>query len=351
MQENQTLIYKAYTAGTPIPGETLLIESRPFNTEAEPPLGGITVKNLYLSFDPYQRNQLRLPTNPGTYSRPWVEGSPAEVLGISSVIKSDNPRFKQNDLVIGFVAAGEYSAVSEALAAESRVLPEVEIPLPTLLNILGVPGMSAYVSFMEYVPEPREGKTLYISAASGAVGQIVGQLGKIHGMRVIGSTGSDEKVKFVVNELGYDAAWNYKTEATAEALARLAPEGLDVYYDNVGGEQLETALTCMKDFGTIVVSGMISQFNIPDPERYGVKSLMHIVYKRLTLKGFVCSDGHLLAKYFSSFEKDMIKWVSEGEIKTRENIVAGIANAIDAWVGMLSGDNFGKTVLRLDHDV
>ncbi|TGJ80286.1 hypothetical protein E0Z10_g8468 [Xylaria hypoxylon] len=351
METNQTLIYKAYTSGTPVSGETLLIESRLFDTKAEPPSGGITVKNLYISLDPYQRNQVRLPNDRGTYSRPWVEGCPAEVVAISSIIKSDNPRFKPNDLVIGFVASGEYAAVSEDLAAGSRVLPEVDIPLPTLLNIIGVPGMSAYVSFMEYVPEPRAGKTMYISAASGAVGQIVGQLGKMYGMRVIGSTGSAEKLDFVVNELGYDAAWNYKTETTADALARLAPERLDVYYDNVGGEQLETALTYMKDFGTVVVSGMVSQFNTPDAERYGVKSLMHIVYKRLTLQGFVCSDGHLLAKHFDSFEKDMIRWTTEGKIKTKENVVTGMSNAIDAWLGMLSGDNFGKTLLKLSDSV
>ncbi|KAI0100986.1 putative zinc-type alcohol dehydrogenase-like protein PB24D3.08c [Nemania sp. FL0031] len=351
MQTNQTLIYKAYTSGTPVPGETLLIESRPFDTEAEPPSGGITVKNLYISLDPYQRNQIRLPTNPGTYSRPWVEGCPAEVVAISSVIKSDNSRFKPNDLVLGFVAAGEYAAVSEELVAGSQVLPLIDIPLPVLLNIIGVPGMSAYVSFMEYVPQPRAGKTMYISAASGAVGQIIGQLGKMHGMRVIGSTGSAEKVDFVVNELGYDAAWNYKTETTADALARLAPEGLDVYYDNVGGEQFETAITRMKDFGTIIVSGMISQFNTPDEERYGVKSLMHIVYKRLSLQGFVCSDEHLLAKHFASFEKDMLRWTAGGKIKTKENVVIGLSNAIDAWLGMLSGDNFGKTMVKLSDNV
>ncbi|KAI1460207.1 putative zinc-type alcohol dehydrogenase-like protein PB24D3.08c [Annulohypoxylon moriforme] len=350
MHPNKVLIYKKYTPFSPIPGETLAVESRPFDPTAEPSPGGITVKNLYLSLDPYQRGQIRLPTDTGTYSVAWVEGEPAVVNTISKVLKSDNPRFKPDDLVLGFCPAGEYALIPAPLLAGSQVLPStgLDIPLQTIIAVLGIPGLSAYVSFFEYVPEPREGKTMFVTAASGAVGQIVGQLAKMHGMRVIGSTGSAEKVDYVVNELGYDAAWNYKAERTAEALDRLAPEGIDVFYDNVGGEQLETALTKMKDFGRVVASGMVSQYNYPDQEKYGVRTLMNIVYKRLTVTGFICSDAHLLAKYMPQFVNDMVTWVSQGKIKTREEVVVGLDNAVNAWIDMLDGNKFGKMVLKIE---
>lgn len=255
MQPNKSLIYKKYTPYTPQPGENLCIEPRPFDEDAPTPPGGITVKNLYLSLDPYQRGQMRLPTDAGTYSIPWVEDEPAVVTTLSTVLKSANDGFKPGDLIYAMASAAEFAAIPADMIPLARVLPPlpdgVNIAPQTVIGALGVAGLAAYVSFLEFVKEPRAGKTLFVSAASGGVGQIVGQMAKMKGMRVIGSTGSPEKVDFVVNELGFDGAWNYKAETTADALTRLAPEGLDVYYDNVGGEQLETALTRMKDFGTI----------------------------------------------------------------------------------------------------
>lgn len=262
MHPNKTLIYKSYTPYYPVPGEHLVVESRPFDPAAPPPPGGITLKNSHLSLDPYQRGQMRPPGATGSYSIPWVEGEPAVVTTIATVLQSDSPAFRSGDLVLAMATAAEYASVPAEMVpiVRSMNLPGAgsEIPPEKLLGALGVAGLSAYVSFKEFVKEPREGKTIWISAASGGVGQIVGQLAKMHGMKVIGSTGSDEKVDYVVNELGFDAAWNYKSEKTADALTRLAPEGIDVYYDNVGGEQLEVALTRMKDFGNIVSSGMIS---------------------------------------------------------------------------------------------
>ncbi|KAK7747078.1 hypothetical protein SLS62_009234 [Diatrype stigma] len=351
MHPNKSFIFKRYTPYRPVPGEHLTVESRPFDVESDPPVGGITVENMYLSLDPFQRGQIRLPTDQGTYSARWIEGNPAVVKAISTVLKSDHPRFKPGDLVSGFADAAEYVAIPAEVAAIFQVLPAlpqgIDISMPTITNALGVPGLAAYVSFFEFVPEPRAGKTIFVSAASGGVGQIVGQLAKMHGMKVIGSTGSPEKVSFVVDELGFDAAWNYKTENTGSALSRLAPEGLDVYYDNVGGEQLETALTRMKDFGNIVSSGMVSQYNYPEEEKYGIRTLMNVFLKRLTINGFICSDEHNLAKYMSSFTTDMVTWIAQGKIKTREEVVVGMENAPCAWVKMLDGDKFGKLVLKV----
>ncbi|KAK8108191.1 uncharacterized protein PG998_010204 [Apiospora kogelbergensis] len=335
MERNKTLIYKQYTPLKPVPGEHLVVEDIPFDPKRAPTPGGVTVKNILLSLDPYQRGQMRTLEDQRTYSQPWVEGRPAVVTALSTVLETDHPGFRPGDRIIGFADAAEYADVP-ALAPEK------------VLGVLGVPGLAAYVSFFEYVPAPREGKTMLVSAASGAVGQLVGQLGKMHGMKVVGSTGGPDKVAFVTQDLGFDAAWDYKTEPPAEALARLAPEGLDVYYDNVGGELLETALGHMKNYGTIVASGMVSQYNIPDQEKYGVRSLMNIVFKRLSVYGFICSDPQHLEKHGPAFGRDMLTWIAEGKIKTKEEIVHGLDSAPDAFGRMMRGDKFGKMVLKVD---
>ncbi|KAH9893795.1 putative zinc-type alcohol dehydrogenase-like protein PB24D3.08c [Xylariomycetidae sp. FL2044] len=357
-QSNKALVYKHYTNHTPVPGDHIAVESLPFDLDATAPQGGITVKNLYLSFDPYQRNQIRLPTAGGSYSPPWVEGESPLVYALSRVLKTDNAGFQPGSLVLGFAAAAEYARVpsdvvegthSPSMTATLALPPleGVDMPLYKLLNVLGVPGLSSYVSFLEYVPEPREGKTMVVSAASGAVGQIVGQLGKMHGMRIIGSTSSVEKLDFVIRELGFDGAWNTKEETTADALVRLAPGGVDVYYDNVGGEQLETILGRMNDFGSVVMSGMVSQYNLPDSEKYGVRTLLNIVFKRLSVNGFLCTDKHLTTKYMASFPTDMITWVAQGKIKTREDVVVGMDKAAETWLRLFSGDKLGKLILEV----
>ncbi|KAI0417200.1 NAD(P)-binding protein [Xylaria grammica] len=338
MHPNKTLIYKEYTPHLPVPDKHLVVESRPFDPEADPPPGGITAKNQYLSFDPYMRGQMRLPDDTATYSMSWVEGEPAVVTTLSTVLKSNHPAFRPGDLVSAMADAGEFAAVPAHLATITRAHPPpppgVTITPTTLVGALGIAGLAAYVSFFEFVPEPRANKTLFVSAASGGVGQLVGQIAKMHRMK----------------ELGFDAAWNYKAEKTSDALARLASEGLDVYYDNVGGEQLESALLAMKDFGTIVESGMASQYNKPIEDNYGVKTLMQIVFKRLKVVGFICSDQHLLDKYLASFGVDMGRWLAEGKIKTREEMMIGMDNAPEAMIRTWQGDKFGKMVLKIDEE-
>jgi len=226
----------------------------------------------------------------------------------------------------------------------------VDIAPATLIGALGIAGFSAYISFYEFVKEPRAGKTFVVSAASGGVGQVVGQIARLHGMKVIGSTGTPEKVDFVTKELGFSGAWNYKAEKTRDALNRLAPEGIDVYYDNVGGEQLETAITFMKDHGTIVSSGMVSQYNKPDEEKYGIRTGMNFFLKRLTINGFICSDPQHLEKYLPTFGNDMVTWIAEGKIKTKEEVVTGIDKSPEALIRMWRGDKFGKMVVKVDED-
>ncbi|KAI8954034.1 hypothetical protein F4801DRAFT_70590 [Xylaria longipes] len=352
MPPNKSLIYKKYTPGWPVPGEHIAVENRPFDLEAAPAPGGMTVRNLYLSLDPYARGQMREPNSSATYSIPWVESEPAVLTAFSTVLKSDNPTFEPGTYVYVMTHAAEYASLSAEFAAMSVPLPPlpdgVDIQPPAILCALGVSGLAAYVSFFEFVKRPQcHGKTMFVSAAAGGVGQIVGQLGKIHGLKVVGSTGSDDKVDFVVRELGFDGAWNYKTEKTSAALRRLAPEGLDYYYDNVAGEQLEAALAHMKDFGTIISSGGISQYNKLENEIYGVKTLHYFFLKRLSMHGFICSDPPLLSKYMATFGEDMVRWLVEGRLKTKEEVIQGIENAPEAYIKMWKGDKFGKLVLQM----
>jgi len=194
--------------------------------------------------------------------------------------------------------------------------------------------------------EPKAGETVYVSAASGAVGQIVGQIAKIKGCRVVGSAGSDEKVDFLLNELGFDAAFNYKTAATlGTGLRETCPDGIDVYFENVGGAMLDAVLMNMNPFGRIAACGMISQYNLKEPE--GVKYLGLVVGKKIRIQGFIVSD-HLDRQ--AAFRSDVGRWLKSGELKYREDIADGLDNAPTAFIGMLKGENLGKQVVQIGTD-
>lgn len=263
MVPNVGLIFKKVPEAFPVIGEHLDVETRQFDLNTEPPEGGLTVKNLYISFDPYQRGCMREPDN-ATWAPPFAPGQPIISGAVSKVLKSAVLDFQTGDLVWGMVGAEEYSVVPPFLLPFVRKLQN-PLGLDTVLftGALGTAGLSAYASFYE-IGKPQKGHTIFISAASGGVGQVVGQLAKMEGLKVIGSVGSDEKLKFIIDELGFDAGFNYKKENVSEALQRLAPEGLDIYYDNVGGETLDAALAVMKDFGRIGTYPLSSQ---PSPRR------------------------------------------------------------------------------------
>jgi hypothetical protein len=207
-----------------------------------------------------------------------------------------------------------------------------------------MPGLTAFSSFYD-IGQPKSGETIFVSAASGAVGQLVGQLAKHEGLKVYGSVGEDKKLAFITEELGFDGGFNYKKEKTADALKRLAPDGVDIYYDNVGGEQLDAALAVMKVFGRVVCCGMISQYNLKPEERYAYKNIGQLVPQRLTMRGFIQGDPNMGPKYTEEHQEKMQKWLSEGTFKSKISTTVGIDNAIDGFLGMLKGENFGKAVL------
>ncbi|KAI0025584.1 hypothetical protein F4780DRAFT_768354 [Xylariomycetidae sp. FL0641] len=356
MQANKTLMYNQYTPRWPQPGTHLTVEARPFDAAAPPPPGGVTVKNEYLTFDGYIRGQMRPAAEAAaSYSTAWTVGSSGLVAALATVLRSDHPAYAPGDRAFFVTSASAYAAVGAEAAGAAAVFPRLppsSLPLgpAQIAGVLGVSGLSAYASFFEYVPAPRAGRTLVVNAAAGGVGQVVGQLGKLQGMRVVGSTGSAAKAAWLVDELGFDGAWDCSKEDTAGALERLAPEGVDVLYDNVGGEQLETTITKMKDFGTIVISGQISQYNKTLEETYGVRTLMQAVFKRLTIRGFVCVDPPYAEKYMASFGRDMLRWIAEGKMKFKSEVVVGMDKAPEAIIRMWMGDKFGKMVLKVDED-
>ena len=292
MVQNKGVIFKQVPSALPIAGEHLVVETREFNINQVPPAGGITTKNFYASFDPYQRSRMRDPTKK-SYSPPFELGKPITNNSVSRVLRSDSAKFKAGDIIYGNIPTEEYSVVPrEIMDTMKKIENPYSLDLMHFLGSLGMPGLTAYSSLYE-IGKPIKGETIFISAASGAVGQLVGQLAKHEGLRVIGSVGSDEKLDFILQELKFDGGFNYKKEKPANALKRLAPNGVDIYYENVGGEQLEAAIDAMNNFGRIVACGMVSEYNRPDSEKYGIKNLMLVVAKRITMRGFIVGDKNM----------------------------------------------------------
>jgi len=346
MVQNKAVIFKQVPTGLPVPGKDLVVESREFDIEQSPPAGGVTTRNIYASFDPYQRGRMR-DASKKSYSPPFALGAPITNNAVAKIVKSDNPKFQAGDLVTGFLNTEEYSAVpKEQAEALNKIDNPYNLDPMVWVGALGMPGLTAYSSFYE-IGKPKKGETIFISVASGAVGQLVGQLAKHEGLRVIGSVGSDEKLDYIKNELNFDGGFNYKNENALEALKRLAPDGVDIYYENVGGVQLQAALEAMNNFGRIIGCGMISEYNKQEGERYGVTNLMYMVSKRITFRGFIVSDADMGPKYYVERGKNISKWLSEGTFKAKMSITDGIDKGPEGFVGMLQGKNFGKEVLKI----
>ncbi|TKX25824.1 NADP-dependent oxidoreductase RED1 [Elsinoe australis] len=347
MVQNKALIFKEAPTGLPEAGKHLKVEARDFDVDQAPPSGGATLKINYVSFDPYQRGRLRAPEIK-SYAPPFTLGQPITNRAVATIVKSDNPNFKSGDHVVGDqLNFEEYQVVGkEKLEKDVKQLNNPYNLDPKLfIGALGMPGLTAYSSLYE-IGQPKKGETIFISAASGAVGQLVGQIAKHEGLKVIGSVGDDEKLKFITSELGFQG-FNYKKERTGDALHRLAPNGVDIYYENVGGETLEAAISAMNPFGRIVACGMISQYNLPPDQNYGVKNLMQVVGKRLTMSGFIVGDANMGPKYAADHQKTVQKWIHEGSYKPRMSVTNGIDNSIEGLLGLFSGKNFGKAVLEI----
>lgn len=340
---NKALVFKEVPQGYPVPGQHLTVEPAAYDANVAAPADGIVIQSLYTSFDPYMRGRMR-PAEVKSYAAAFELNKAIESASIAKVLRSNNASYKEGDLVIGHVPIQEYISLNGPNLQRIRKL---ENPLGiedirVFLGPLGMPGLTAYSSLYA-IGKPKKGETIFISAASGAVGQLVGQLAKHEGLRVIGSVGSDEKLDYIIKELGFDGGFNYKNEKPADALARLAPEGIDIDYENVGGEHLEAALDAMKPFGRVVVCGLISQYNSAP---YPIKNLQNFIVKRITMRGFIVGDPDMGPIYTKEHQERVQKWIKEGSFKVLIHETQGIDNAAEGLVGIFHGKNKGKAVLK-----
>ncbi|MAM46583.1 MAG: NADP-dependent oxidoreductase [Planctomycetes bacterium] len=304
---------------------------------AEPGDGELLVRNLYLSLDPANRGWM---TGRKTYIDPVGIGDVMFGSTIAVVESSRHQDFQPGEIVSGFLGWQDYALASPR--ALVKLPPELPVPLEDYFAVFGHVGMTAYFGLLD-VGRPAEGETLVVSAAAGAVGSLVGQLGKLHGCRVVGIAGSDEKCSWLTAELGFDAAVNYRREPVAEALAASCPEGIDVYFDNVGGEILEAALSGINDRARIVVCGMISQYNAIEPPP-GPRNLGNLLIHRARMEGFIVLDYFLRA---SEAIEALGAWVSEGRLRYHVHVVEGLEEAPAALNYLFDGRNEGKLVIKL----
>ena len=300
--------------------------------------GEVLVQNLFISLDPAMRGWMN--DNKASYIPPVGLGEVMRALAVGKVLESRNPKFAVGDHVSGLLGVQGF-AISDG-AGLMKIDPKLA-PLPTYLSTLGMPGLTAYFGLLE-VGKPKAGETLVVSGAAGAVGSVVGQIGKIQGMRVIGIAGGADKCRYLMDELGFDAAIDYKTQNVAKALADHAAKGVDVYFDNVGGDILDAVLTRLARGARIVICGAISQYNATAPIK-GPANFLALLVNRATMTGMVVSDY-----YGRAMEAAMAMggWMASGKLKTREDIVDGLDAFPQAFDMLFSGANNGKLVLRLN---
>ena len=297
----------------------------------------ILVSNSWISVDPYMRARM---TERKNYKPPFKIGEEMEGYAIGKVEISNDKSFNVGDLVFSSQGMRDNFVCS---ADKLKKLKAIDMPIQSYLGPLGMTGHTAYIGLLKH-GELKAGQTVLVSSAGGSVGSTVCQIAKNLGCKVIASTGSDEKVDWLKNELKVDYAFNYKkVENLVLHLKEICPDGFDLYFDNVGGDFLESAIFQMKNFGRIVVCGRISQMNVTTPGS-GIKNMAHVLVKRLTIKGFLIFDHE---NEREPFETDMLKWLSKGEIKFKETIYTGIESAPKSFIDLLKGKNTGKMLVKI----
>jgi NADPH-dependent curcumin reductase len=331
---NRQIVLRSRPVGMPKPSDFDLVESpRP-----TPKDGEVLTRTVYLSLDPYMRGRI---SGARSYA-PSVEPGQVIVGGtVGEVLESRHPAVARGDLVLGY-DGWQSHAVSKGGAL--RKLDPKQAPISTALGVLGMPGMTAYVGLLD-IGRPKPGETVVVSAASGAVGSAVGQIAKIKGAHAVGIAGSPDKCDYVVRALGFDACVNYKTGDLPAALKAACPSGIDVYFENVGGDVLGAVMTLLNQNARIPLCGLISQYNATEPTPG--PDLRAFLFNRVLLKGFIVSD-HL--DRMGDFLAECGGWLREGRLKHREDIVEGLEQAPEAFIGLLQGKNFGKLLVRVGED-
>ena len=327
--ENRRVVLASRPAGW-VSEENFRIESCPVPAPAQ---GEVLVKNLWLSLDPYMRGRM-------SDAKSYVKGVDiGEVMvgqTVGEVLESRNEKFKQGDKVLTQLGWQLYGVSRELIRVD-----EQRAPLSCYLGVLGMPGITAYFGLKE-IGQPKSGETVVVSAASGAVGSVAGQLARLAGCRAVGIAGGAQKCEYVRRELGFDDCLDYKAGSLRRDLERACPKGVDVYFDNVGGEILDTLLAHMNLFARVVVCGLISDYNATEP--YRIRNLRAVLVNRIRLQGMIVFDwrdryGEALAA--------LAGYLSQGKLKYRESVLEGIDNAPQGLIALLKGQNFGKQLVKL----
>lgn len=333
MPTNRQITLAARPVGYPNETDFKLVES----PVPEPGPGQVLLRVIYLSVDPYMRGRMR---DVKSYATPVAIGGVMVGGVVAKVEQSNNPNFKQDDYVEGLLGWQEY-AVSDGQGL--RKLDPTLAPLSTAIGVLGMPGLTAYFGLLD-ICDPKPGETVFVSGAAGAVGSLVGQIAKIKGCKAVGSAGSDSKIEYLINELGFDAAFNYKTvKDYREKLQELCPAGIDVYFDNVGGALTDAVFTLINPSARVSICGQISQYNLDKPEM-GPRMLWTLIVKRARVEGFLVTQ---FADRFDQGLREMARWIKEGKLKYKEEFDYGIENAPRAFIGMLKGQNTGKQLVKV----
>lgn len=331
--QSKTILLKSRPSGTPTKENFEL-------TQAEVPAlenGQVLLKALYISVDPYMRGRM---SDAKSYAAPYEVGKPFKGGIVAEVEDSKNESLQKGAIVVGTLPWQQY-IVSDGQGL-IQVDPELA-PLSYHLGILGMPGLTAYFGLL-HIGQPKEGETVVVSGAAGAVGTVVGQLAKLKGCRVVGIAGSDEKIGYLKNELGFDEAINYKTTGNIrEAVAKACPGGVDVYFDNVGGEISDAVLLSLNKFARIAICGQIAFYNNTSPAT-GMRVEPILLTKSALMKGFIVSD---YAKEFGNAAKELATWYKEGKLQYQETVKEGFDQLPEAFLGLFTGENTGKQLVKV----
>jgi hypothetical protein len=336
MPNNRQILLASRPSGEPTHENFNLVESN----IPQVPGNGVLLKTLYLSLDPYMRGRM---SDEASYAQPTPVGGVMPGGTVSEVIASNHRGFAKGDIVEGYTGWQEFaSSNGEGLR---KVDPKLA-PVSTALGVLGMPGMTAYTGLLN-IGQPKPGETVVVAAASGAVGAVVGQIAKQKGCRVVGIAGGVEKVRYLVDELGFDVGIDHRASDFADKLKAACPKGIDIYFENVGGKVWEAVFPLLNLFARIPVCGLIAQYNstsLPPGPDQTPRLFRATLVKRLTLRGYIVTD---FAAQTDDFLRDVGDWVKAGKIKYREHVIDGLENAPQAFIGLLKGENFGKMLIKV----
>jgi NADPH-dependent curcumin reductase CurA len=335
-QKNRRITLASRPVGEPKDENFKLVEE----AIPEPKDGQVLLRILYLSLDPYMRGRM---SDAKSYAKPTAVGDVMEGGTVCEVVSSKFEGLKPGDFVLSYDGWQEFAVTSGKAV---RKLEKSGLPLSTAVGVLGMPGLTAYKGLIG-IGKPKAGETVVVAAASGAVGSVVGQIAKVKGCKAIGIAGGKKKCEHVVKEFGFDVCLDHKAPDFAKQLEAVCPNGIDVYFENVGGHVAQAVWPLLNDFARVPVCGLIAQYNAVDAPSGPVdsgKMMRDILSKRLLVQGFIVMDNNDLVQEFG---RDMTTWVKDGSVKYLEDVVDGIENTVSAFQGLLRGDNFGKLVVKV----